>query len=195
VDGKLADDDDCSQWISGSKERLYTHSLRSLHDAVLVGAQTFLKDRCLLTVRSVLCPGPQPVRIIADPKGRLADEFCKSGNPFQNDSSLSLRCTYIVTSVMPDQEVIQMATGIVWVYAPPSETLESWLRVALIAAFLREGLADRAEVAVSPLILGGKKNRVFTDMRLAPGGSQSSRLSLESVEELDGDVLLKYRVK
>src|SRR4051812_23200542 len=73
LDGQLADDRDQSQWISGLEERKYTHQLRARHEAILVGAQTFLKDCCQLTVRGVSLRGPQPARVIMDPRGRLLE--------------------------------------------------------------------------------------------------------------------------
>ena len=73
LDGQLADDDDQSQWISGPEERRYTHSVRARHDGIVVGAQTFLKDLCQLTVREAPLLGVQPVRIILDPRGRVRE--------------------------------------------------------------------------------------------------------------------------
>jgi diaminohydroxyphosphoribosylaminopyrimidine deaminase/5-amino-6-(5-phosphoribosylamino)uracil reductase len=63
----------------------------------------------------------------------------------------------------------------------------------ILTAFLRAGLADRAEVAVSPLLLGGKRNRIFTDSRLNLNADQ--KLVYESFEKLGDDILLKYHVR
>jgi diaminohydroxyphosphoribosylaminopyrimidine deaminase/5-amino-6-(5-phosphoribosylamino)uracil reductase len=219
VDGQLADDDDCSQWISGAQERKYTHFLRSAHDAVLVGAQTFLKDQCKLTVREAPCPHEQPSRIIADPRARLLDELRSGRNPFSNDPTLSLRTTFILSPELPDDSVNPALEGVVWTSVPPGQSLEGWIKGALqaltksyrvqkgrplrrlmveggpmiLTAFLRAGLADRAEVAVSPLLLGGKRNRIFTDSRLNLNADQ--KLVYESFEKLGDDILLKYHVR
>jgi hypothetical protein len=51
LDGQLSDDFHVSKWISSKEERVETHRLRRDYDAVLVGATTFIKDLCKLTVR------------------------------------------------------------------------------------------------------------------------------------------------
>jgi diaminohydroxyphosphoribosylaminopyrimidine deaminase/5-amino-6-(5-phosphoribosylamino)uracil reductase len=72
LDGQLADDAGSSQWISGAAARSYTHWLRQRHDAILVGAGTFLADLPRLSVRDCAAPiQAQPARLVVDPKGRL----------------------------------------------------------------------------------------------------------------------------
>lgn len=77
LDGQLCDDSGSSQWISGPEELRETHRLRRLYDAVLVGATTFIRDLAKLTVREYRLADHerQPVRIILDPRGRLAQHL------------------------------------------------------------------------------------------------------------------------
>lgn len=65
IDGKIADKNGESSWISSVPSRKYVHSLRARYDAVLVGAGTVEKDDPKLTVR--LTEGRNPKRIILDP--------------------------------------------------------------------------------------------------------------------------------
>ncbi len=58
-----------SRWITGPAARRHAHGLRSRCDAILVGADTVLKDDPLLTVRSKGYRGRQPVKVVLD--GRL----------------------------------------------------------------------------------------------------------------------------
>lgn len=79
VDGALADDNRESMWITGEHSRSFTHFLRSRYDAILVGAQTVIHDQPSLTTRNPLFQGkPNAIRIIYDPKGRLADCLSES---------------------------------------------------------------------------------------------------------------------
>lgn len=62
IDGGIAAPDGTSNWITGSQARKDVHLLRSLSDAILVGAGTIRKDNPQLTVRAV--EGIDPVRIV-----------------------------------------------------------------------------------------------------------------------------------
>jgi diaminohydroxyphosphoribosylaminopyrimidine deaminase/5-amino-6-(5-phosphoribosylamino)uracil reductase len=64
LDGKIADLSGKSKWITNNESRTYVHHLRSMHDAVLIGAGTVLKDNPELTVRQT--KGHNPLRIVLD---------------------------------------------------------------------------------------------------------------------------------
>jgi len=66
LDGRIADQNGDSKWITSIDSRRYVHILRSKYDAVLIGSNTVLKDNPNLTVR--LVEGRNPKRIIADTK-------------------------------------------------------------------------------------------------------------------------------
>lgn len=110
LDGQLSDDTHTSQWISSSEERVETHRLRRNYDAVLVGASTFIKDLCRLTVRDFPIPESevQPLRIVLDPRGRIATNI-KGKNPSMNPlltelKENSLRETIILS---PEDPIIK----------------------------------------------------------------------------------------
>lgn len=72
LDGHLADDQDCSQWITGPEARSYTHALRQKFDCIMVGSQTVLRDVPSLDARDCNLPiHRSPIKIIIDPKGDL----------------------------------------------------------------------------------------------------------------------------
>lgn len=64
IDGKIADEKYRSKWISSTESRKIVHRLRSVYDAVLVGANTVRYDNPKLNVRDV--NGRDPYRIILD---------------------------------------------------------------------------------------------------------------------------------
>ena len=63
-DGFIARQDGSSKWITNLQSRKYVHRLRNEYDAVIVGANTVIKDDPELTVRH--SKGQNPVRVIID---------------------------------------------------------------------------------------------------------------------------------
>ncbi|MBN2036182.1 MAG: bifunctional diaminohydroxyphosphoribosylaminopyrimidine deaminase/5-amino-6-(5-phosphoribosylamino)uracil reductase RibD [Chitinispirillaceae bacterium] len=62
LDGRIADAQGGSQWITGDESLTYVHGLRRTHAAVAVGRNTLVKDDPRLTVRRVR--GRSPARIV-----------------------------------------------------------------------------------------------------------------------------------
>ena len=69
LDGRIATHSGHSHYINGIAGRAHLHRLRALVDAVVVGVGTVVADDPQLTVR--LVPGPNPARVVLDPRGRL----------------------------------------------------------------------------------------------------------------------------
>ena len=69
LDGKIATIEGDSKYITSTAARKYVHQLRSEYDAVMVGANTVLRDNPLLTVR--LFKGRDPVKIVVDSKLKI----------------------------------------------------------------------------------------------------------------------------
>ena len=72
LDGRIATEGGSSHYVTGEEDTERLHRLRALVDAVIVGAATVAYDDPRLTVR--LAEGPNPVRIVLDPSGRLDAE-------------------------------------------------------------------------------------------------------------------------
>lgn len=71
LDGRIADFEGRSRWISGSAARGYVHWLRAGFDAIGVGGRTARADDPSLTVRGAVTPRVPPGRVIFDAAGDL----------------------------------------------------------------------------------------------------------------------------
>src|SRR6188508_1095895 len=69
LDGRVATPTGHSHYINGPSGLDHLHRLRALVDAVVVGIGTAIADDPRLTERRV--SGPQPMRVVIDPNGRL----------------------------------------------------------------------------------------------------------------------------
>jgi riboflavin-specific deaminase-like protein len=70
LDGQIATAGGASRYVTGPENIVHMHRLRSLVDAVLVGAGTVECDDPQLTTR--LVPGEHPTRVVVDPSLRLS---------------------------------------------------------------------------------------------------------------------------
>lgn len=71
LDGKIADDEGNSKWITSTAARKKAHQLRRLCQAIIVGGGTAIKDDPLLTARLARSPKKQPVRVVVEGRRTL----------------------------------------------------------------------------------------------------------------------------
>ena len=71
VDGRIADKDGNSRWVTGVPAREYVHWLRAGFDAVAVGGGTAKADDPGLTVRGPVRPVKPPLRVVLDRHAEL----------------------------------------------------------------------------------------------------------------------------
>lgn len=163
LDGRIATVTGHSHYINGPEDIRRLHRLRALADAVVVGAGTVEADDPRLTVREV--EGPNPVRVVLDPRGRLPSDrrvFRDGVAP-----TLWLRSAGANASAAgmgPGVEAVTLEEGGERGFDPRSVVAllaERGLRRILVegggvtvSRFLHAGVLDRLHVSVAPLILG-----------------------------------------
>jgi len=170
LDGRIATESGASHYVTGPKDIERLHRLRSLVDAVIVGAGTVALDDPRLTVR--LVEGPSPVRVVLDPSGQLdADRrvFSEEGPR-----------TLVVRRSAPGHDAGALPYEEIFVPWTGAEGLDLGallerlralgLRRVLVegggvtvSRFLGAGLLDRLHVAVAPMLIGSGRPSITLD--------------------------------
>jgi diaminohydroxyphosphoribosylaminopyrimidine deaminase / 5-amino-6-(5-phosphoribosylamino)uracil reductase len=157
LDGRVATATGRSHYINCPAALEHLHLLRALVDAVVVGVETACRDDPQLTVRRD--SGPNPVRVVVDPRGRLphSARLCSeqgrtivvsagtSAFRVRGVETISLRATD--GQISPASILVALA--------------ELGLRRVLVeggantlSRFVQTGCLDRLHIMVAPLILG-----------------------------------------
>jgi diaminohydroxyphosphoribosylaminopyrimidine deaminase/5-amino-6-(5-phosphoribosylamino)uracil reductase len=159
LDGRIATPTGHSHYVNGEDGLVHLHRLRALVDAVVVGISTVVADDPQLTVRRVA--GPQPARVVIDPKGRLP----------ANARALAMdgmrRLVIIAAERQPslptgvEAIALDNSGGDIEPAAILGSLAQRGLRRILveggartISRFLAAGCLDRLHVVVAPVILG-----------------------------------------
>ncbi len=205
VDGRIAPEKGVLR-LSSDNDIRRLHEWRSRVDAVMVGANTVVRDDPLLTVRLPGYTGPQPWRIIVDsrlitpPEAHVYDtgiapSILITSNENTGDPRLNEYASRGVEIVFAPRkgEWLDLAGALMEVeekYGIRSILVEGG--GILIGTLLVQGLIDTLIVSVAPLILGRNAvPLVNIDLR------EPVKICLEQVDidRVTGEVLLYYRPK
>ena len=201
LDGRLAFAGGKRAMLSGPEDLVRVQRLRVELGAVLVGVGTILLDDPSLRVHWELLhrpPGPSPVRICLDGRGRLP----ASARILDGTQPTIVATTASSTRRYPAAvETLVAGTG-------PEVDLAVLLRslahrglrgvlveggAHVIASFLRAGLVDRMTVYVAPVLIGGREAPSLMAGPESHTPDDWVELLRESVEPLDEGVLVSLR--
>lgn len=204
LDGRIADSVGRSKWITSKESRREAHRIRSEYDAILVGANTVLKDNPELTVR--MASGRNPIRVILD--GRL------NINPKSKILKTRNAKTILLTSVPALQKKKKLAAlvakqGVQVVAAGsnveinPKTVLQMLSSFgissvlieggsATISGFLKHKSGHQLHCFVAPKILGAGLSAISLG---ASALRKSIQLMKPSVKVIGSDFLLEGSIK
>jgi len=169
LDGRIADRDGESKWITGAPARAAAHRLRSEADAIVVGIGTVLRDDPELTVRLGHSWPREPLRVVLDTGARtpVGARLIRAGRPSS--------AVIAVGSEAPDTRVKALAAAGATIVccrtrdarvdlgALLTELFAREVRAVLVegggevhGAFLDAGLVDRVAMFAAPLLIGGR---------------------------------------
>ena len=197
LDGRLAAKSGDSKWVSGERSRRHAHQMRSIVDAVLVGARTVAMDDPQLTAR--IPKGRDPKRVILDGKlsipaksRALPGALVISALDAKPRDDLAIEGVEIVQVPGQDGKVDlgEMLNalgrrGIIWLLVEGGGQVHGQL--------LQAGLVDDVVLYIAPKLVGAGGVPL---LGVEGVKSMAEAWRLESVEHkrLDDDVLVTGRV-
>ncbi len=194
LDGFIATPSGDSQFVTGNDNIVHVHRMRALCDAVVVGAGTVAADDPQLTTRHV--PGPNPLRVVFDPKRRLSPTF----RVFTDRVVATL---YICARALVTPGESHMGDALIAGidHDRPDDGAEQVLRLlrargcarvfvegggVTVSAFLEANLLDRLQIAIAPVLIGDGRPAI----RLTPQTRlRDCRRPSYRVFHMGGDVL------
>ncbi|MCX6151613.1 MAG: bifunctional diaminohydroxyphosphoribosylaminopyrimidine deaminase/5-amino-6-(5-phosphoribosylamino)uracil reductase RibD [Ignavibacteriales bacterium] len=202
LDGKIADKNYDSKWITSIASRKYVHNLRSEYDAVLVGTTTVKIDNPSLTVRYV--EGRNPKRVIIDSQLKLKPIY-KIFNNTSDGNLIVLTSKNSIAKKKKVENLIEDGVKVLFVKENGDGRLN--LRNALeelakenissllveggqkiYSTFIKENLFDDIMMFIGPKYLGGGLSVV--ECLGVPSIKRSIKLKVISVEKVGDDVLI-----
>lgn len=205
LDGKIATASGDSRWVSSPASRRFAHRLRSLHDSILVGVGTVLRDDPDLTCR--LVRGRNPARIVVDSRLRV---------PLEARLVQDVRAARTIVAHTPQasgEKALRLADRGVETLAVAADARGRVDLPALLAALGKKGLssilvegggeviasllaahlADRLIAIVAPKIVGAGKDAVG-DLGIALM-ADALPVSVRRVTRKGGDIVIDGRFR
>ena len=203
LDGKIADRNRTSKWITGPVSRRKVHELRRKADAILVGANTLNEDDPgLLPVPD---RGRRPWRVIVSGDGKVPMNSRVLNDEFRGQTLIATteRCTkktrsglerrgVAVLQVDSDRSRVDLARLMKALGKKGALHVLCEGGGELAESLIRAKLVDEFAVFVAPCIIGGKTS-------VGSVGGQGwlldsmPKLKYVSVEQVGGDLLVKAR--
>ncbi|MBE0414957.1 MAG: bifunctional diaminohydroxyphosphoribosylaminopyrimidine deaminase/5-amino-6-(5-phosphoribosylamino)uracil reductase RibD [Dehalococcoidia bacterium] len=205
LDGRIASATGNSHWISSESSRRLAHSLRSLHDGILVGVGTVLTDDPQLTVR--LVKGRNPIRIVPDSRLRIplssrvledqdvAPTIIAATSRADGEKLFSLKGMGIEVLTVDEDEKGEVdlkdllkrlgKRGI------SSILVEGGARI--ITSLLHQGLVDKVVIVIAPKIMG-KGIEAVGELGIRDVG-RALKLSFVRAYRRGEDLVIEARVK
>ena len=216
LDAAIATRNGESQWVTSERSRAWVHKMRGGFDAILSTAETVLKDRSQLTVRTPLWNyaqdgGIPPKRVILDRHFRLAEvDFHPLFDTAEAETWLLVDADVLADPAkqkaytrLSDLEVNikplpfkgkALLPLLEWLFTWGIHAL--WVEAGgrLAASFNQQGLVNEYNVLIAPKLLGDPHQHIpawHLHTEDPPSRmNQASVLHLQSVRPIGQDVLL-----
>ena len=207
LDGKVATGRGDSKWISGDASRARAHRWRAEYDAVACGIGTALADDPLLTAR-IEGVSRQPTRVVFDAEARLpvTSKLVQTAREIPLIVICSRAASRTATEALEaagveiirargDNEAARVTSGLQELGGRDVQSLLLEGGPHLGGAFLDAGEVDEARVFVAPLLAGGSRSKGALEGQGVELIGEAPRALEQTVETIDGDVLIQARFR
>ena len=198
LDGKISTVTGQSKWISCEESRKFSHHLRDISDAIMVGIGTVLADNPSLTTR--LVDGKNPVRIVVDSFAKipLDSKIIRDG---------LAKNILAVTKNAPREKISALKNCGVEIIETDGEKVDLNFLMKELAkreitsillegggtlhfSMLKENLVDKIFAFIAPKIIGGKNSLTAVEGAGFENISDAVQLKNFSVEKIGEDFLI-----
>lgn len=192
LDGFIATSSGESCFVTGPANIVHLHRLRALSDAVIVGVGTVATDNPRLTTR--LVAGRNPMRVILDPHRRLKADRTVFRDGAAETIRVSLRTAIPTPSDAAIRELqvggnaghLDLCELLAWLHARGCVRILVEGGGVTVSRFLQNGLLDRLQVAVAPLLIGSGRR----GLQIPATGALADRMRLlPKVHRMGDDTL------
>ena len=206
LDGKIATSNSKSKWITSEKSRNFSHYLRSINSAIMVGANTIKKDDPLLNCRIEGLEDHSPIRVIISNSLNF-DQNLKIFQSARNNQTILLTANksfksfadlglQVILCETQKNGKIDLAKALKKLYEEAeinSVLVEGGS--ALSTGLLQENLIDELVWIRANKIIGNDGIAAFGDMNLADIESSKLNFFRQKIIEIDQDLIEIYLKK
>ena len=205
LDGKIATRSGDSRWISNEESRYYVHQLRSMVDAIMVGAGTVLADDPKLTAR---CSGGkggttrmQPLRVIVDGRGRISPKaqlfeqpgetllvFAREATPEEIDKFASVGASII--SLPSSDSKVDLKELLRHLAERNITSVMVDGGSVLFGSLFDAGLVDKVMVFIAPIIIGGEGAKTAVAGNGVERVTEAPKLKKMRIKQLGSDIVV-----
>ena len=204
LDGKIATRTGDSKWITSEAARAKAHELRSIVDAIMVGATTVHRDDPRLTARSggETPAKRQPMRVIVDSRGRTPSVAKLLKEPGKTLIAVTANAptstwTNLITAgaeviVAPDVKGrvdLNHVLDLLGKRSITSVLVEGG--GTLLASLFEQKLVDKVYAFIAPIIVGGREATTPVEGEGIAKVAEALRLKETTVTHLGEDLLIE----
>jgi len=196
MDGRTADYQGTSQWITNEQSRQDVHQLRAQSCAILTGSGTQKSDNPSLNVRvEGFNESFQPIRVLLDSNCEVKE----NSNIVSNDKKLLIFCLPDIKistelrskAIIVEQDPSDLSAVLEYLASKEVNHVMTEAGSTLSASFVENDLVDEIVQYIAPSIIGSQGRGMF-DFSTPLSLTNRKQFKIKSAETINDDVKITY---